>query len=155
MTPQEILSLYRAGSLNAKEVKALLRTLDGAPEKYRLSSVQQGLWSLQASYPGMSAYNVPLALRVPIAVDADRLASAFSAVVSRWPVLGGRVEVMDGVAHLVPDGDGVCFEVVEGVEGVELAALARRPFDLSAGPLLRGYYLRERGILLLVVHHLV
>ncbi|MBT6677326.1 MAG: amino acid adenylation domain-containing protein, partial [Rhodospirillaceae bacterium] len=41
------------------------------------------------------------------------------------------------------------------VEGVELAALARRPFDLSAGPLLRGYYLRERGILLLVVHHLV
>ncbi|MBT4686708.1 MAG: amino acid adenylation domain-containing protein, partial [Rhodospirillaceae bacterium] len=107
---------------------------------------------LQASYLGMSAYNVPLALRVPVGVAEDRLASAFSALVSRWPVLGGRVEVIAGVAHLVPAGDGVCFEVVEGVE---LEALARRPFDLSAGPLLRGYYLRDRGILLLVVHHLV
>ncbi|MBT4701829.1 MAG: FkbM family methyltransferase, partial [Rhodospirillaceae bacterium] len=59
---------------------------------FPLTRSQQGLWSLQASYLGMSAYNVPLALRVPVGVAEDRLASAFSALVSRWPVLGGRVE---------------------------------------------------------------
>ncbi|MEH6542177.1 MAG: amino acid adenylation domain-containing protein, partial [Halopseudomonas sp.] len=117
-----------------------------------LSCVQQGLWSLQVGRPSMTAYNVPLGLRVPKDVSEPRLAAAFAAVIRRWPVLGGHVEVRDKLPRLIPNAEGIAFEIVEQADLAELASV---PFDVSQGPLLRGYFVQDPGVLLLVVHHLV
>ncbi|MEH6633777.1 MAG: hypothetical protein V7776_23535, partial [Halopseudomonas aestusnigri] len=77
MTPQEILTLYRAGHLRGNDVKALLQTIDDQESNLPLNSIQQGLWSLQVGRPSMTAYNVPLGLRVPKDVSEPRLAAAF------------------------------------------------------------------------------
>ncbi|WP_313645936.1 non-ribosomal peptide synthetase [Pseudomonas sp.] len=128
-----------------------------------LSFAQQRLWFLAQMEGGNQAYNVPLALGLRGALDADALECALLRIVERHEILR---------SHFVPREDGA--EVVIGAtagagwfqrEDITAQALpqalqahASQPFDLAHGPLLRARLLRlqpEHHVLALTVHHIV
>ena len=136
----------------------------GAP----LSFAQQRLWFLDQLTPGKALYNLPLALDLDGPVDVETLRRALDEIVRRheplrtvFPSVGGRPyqDVLghrafelpvDDLSHLSPDEQHAVLNqrIVEEV---------RRPFDLTAGPIIRGSLLRldsNRHVLVLVVHHI-
>ncbi|MEV6868895.1 amino acid adenylation domain-containing protein, partial [Streptosporangium subroseum] len=140
----------------------------GRDEQLPLSFAQQRLWFLDQLEPGSPEYNVPVALRLSGALDADALGAALDALMERHEVLRTRlVQGADGVAHQVidpPAGFGLTLADVSGdpdreaQAGEMVAADAVAPFDLAAGPLFRGRLIRlapDDHVLSLVMHHIV
>ena len=128
----------------------------------RLSEGQMGLWALHRLSPGMSAYNVPLSLRLPEGADPERLKSACRALLANNPVLGNPIVEIDGRPQRAPHLSAAPFFFEDDLRGlsdeelrVHLQRLAKEPFDLASGPLARFHLLRrERGaILLIAIHH--
>ncbi|HEX7241984.1 MAG TPA: amino acid adenylation domain-containing protein, partial [Longimicrobiaceae bacterium] len=126
-----------------------------------LSFAQQRLWFLDQLEPGSAAYNVPFGIRLRGPLDAEILERAVSEVVRRHEVLRTVFRSGEG---------GTASQVVLPPEpfalrrarAAGLAELAREeagaPFDLAAGPLLRGTLVRlgeEDAVALFTVHHIV
>jgi amino acid adenylation domain-containing protein len=149
------------------------QTLPGLPPAgedvfvFPASFAQRRLWFLDQLDPGGSSYNMPLAVRLAGRLDAGALAASLREVVARHETLRTTFTVRDGEPFqvVVPSGD-VPLPVIDlrgsgdaGEEARDLAAReARRPFDLSRGPLLRTVLLRlgeEEHLLLLTMHHIV
>ncbi|WP_279576437.1 non-ribosomal peptide synthase/polyketide synthase [Actinomadura nitritigenes] len=131
---------------------------------------QQRLWFLDRLDPGSPEYNIPVALRLAGPLDVDALRAAFGALVERHEVLRTRLVEEDGVPWQIvdpPSETGAGLELVdlaarggdpETLAGELLAADADAPFDLAAGPLVRGRVLRLRPddhVLSLCLHHVV
>ncbi|HTQ79175.1 MAG TPA: amino acid adenylation domain-containing protein, partial [Thermoanaerobaculia bacterium] len=140
-----------------------------------LSFAQERLWFLDQLEPGSTAYNLPLTLELPASTSPAALAVALGEIVRRHQVLRSRFAVVQGVPEQRQDpaGASTAFSLPE----IQLTALpddrrrreallaasaaARSPFDLAAGPLLRGllFNFRERGeagyLLCLLTHHAV
>ncbi|SCG75985.1 non-ribosomal peptide synthetase [Micromonospora coxensis] len=130
-----------------------------------LSPQQERMWFLQRLDPGDASYNIYWVHRLRGPLDADALARALAATVTRHEVLRTRYLDHDGV----PVGDVTAPAPVE-VEHVEIDEAdaeqaahrlvldrVREPFDLAAGPPLRVTLLRlgeAEHILCLVVHHI-
>jgi amino acid adenylation domain-containing protein len=155
------------------ELRARLSGGEADPEPIRaggldgdlpVSLAQQRMWFLAALDPGVPIYNVPLAYRVVGDLDVAALGQACTRIVARHAVLrsvyhhaGGRL--VQRVLPLRP----VEVDVVDypGNEPDALAWLRHamsRPFDLSAGPLLRLHVARVRdtvSLLLISLHHIV
>ncbi len=138
---------------------------DGLP----LSFAQERLWFLDHLEPGSAAYNVPGAMRLRGALDADALEWALGEVVRRHEALRTVFETRGGRAVQVvlpPDPFPLPVEDLRGLpdaareetlRGV-VAEEVRRPFDLARGPLLRVRLLRSgdaEHVLVLVMHHVV
>ncbi|HEX8273690.1 MAG TPA: amino acid adenylation domain-containing protein [Longimicrobiaceae bacterium] len=131
------------------------------------SFAQQRLWMVDRLEPGSPAYNMPFALRLRGALDAGALERSLAELVRRHEALrttlaergGAPVQVVHPPAPLpLPRVD------LRGAADGEARALrlaaeeAARPFDLAAGPLLRGTLLRlgdEDHVLLFTLHHVV
>jgi len=133
-----------------------------------LSFAQQRLWFLDQLEPGSPLYNLPAAVRLTGALDADVLARCFVEVVRRHEPL--RTTFLPG------EGEPVQLIHPEGavpLARVDLGALdaagreaevtrhahqeALRPFDLVHGPLLRTTLLRlsdTEHVLVLCMHHI-
>ncbi|HYW07096.1 MAG TPA: condensation domain-containing protein, partial [Longimicrobium sp.] len=119
--------------------------------------------------PGSAAYNMPYALRLRGALDEAALERSLTEVVGRHEALRTRFPSVDGEPAQVIDPAGpVPLDIVELghlAEAEREAALralataeARRPFDLAAGPLLRGTLARlgpEEHAVLFTLHHVV
>jgi amino acid adenylation domain-containing protein/non-ribosomal peptide synthase protein (TIGR01720 family) len=134
-----------------------------------LSFAQQRLWLIHQMQPWSAAYNVPFALRLRGALDVDALERAVAEIVRRHETLrtrfawdgGGAVQVIDAPAPVplpVQDLRDVPAAEREAQAHALAAAEAGRPFDLSAGPLLRGALLRladDEHVLLLTMHHVI
>ncbi|MCW6009609.1 non-ribosomal peptide synthase/polyketide synthase, partial [Micromonospora sp. CPCC 205371] len=130
-----------------------------------LSFGQQRLWFLDRLDPGSTEYSIGLPLRLAGDLDVRALTAALGALVARHEVLRTRlVADADGVAYQVIDPPGEFALPVVDVSGRPdpleaaqrvVAADAGTPFDLAAGPLLRGMLIRLAGehILYLAVHH--
>ncbi|MCX5118699.1 amino acid adenylation domain-containing protein [Micromonospora sp. NBC_00362] len=132
-----------------------------------LSHAQGRLYFLNRLAEDSAFYNVPLALRFDGDLRADALRVAFGALWARHEGLRTRFPSVDGepVQEFLPV-DAVAYAEVD-VQGDadpegRLAALfdaeGRTPFDLAAGPLLRGTLVRVRPdshVLLLTLHHTV
>ncbi len=117
-----------------------------------LSFAQERLWFLDRLQPGGAVYNVPLALRLTGALDRGALAAALAALVDRHEAVrttfaseGGRpVQVIRPLAAVgLPQVDlgGLAPAAREAAARHLALAEARAPFDLAAGPLLRGLLL--------------
>ncbi|HEX3557487.1 MAG TPA: amino acid adenylation domain-containing protein, partial [Thermoanaerobaculia bacterium] len=131
-----------------------------------LSFAQERLWFLDRLEGGGPAYNIPAAVRFSGALRPAALAAAFREIVRRHQVLrtrfvenGGRPVQVVGPSSGVPlwEIDLRALPVPESEVPVLLAAEARRPFDLAAGPLLRTTLLRlgeAEHVMVLVVHHI-
>ena len=131
-----------------------------------VSYAQQRLWFLDRLEPGSPTYNVPFVLSLTGALNVDALESSLAELVRRHEVLRTRfVTIGDEPFQQVDPIDDVVQFSLERVECVseEQAQLwaqreARRPFDLSTGPLFRGALLalgEHEHWLMLVMHHVV
>ncbi|MEM9487776.1 MAG: amino acid adenylation domain-containing protein, partial [Myxococcota bacterium] len=133
-----------------------------------LSAAQERLWFLAQLEPEGPRYNNLAALQIDGPLDLAVLARCFKAIIDRHEGLRAAFVVVDGTPYqrIVP-------EVSVGLDEVDLAAaiaddpdavqrraveLSRRPYDLTAPPLVRAEVLRlapRRHVLLLATHHIV
>ncbi|MCP4662085.1 MAG: amino acid adenylation domain-containing protein, partial [bacterium] len=138
-------------------------------EAVPLSFAQQRLWFLDQLQPASPAYNIPSAVRVSGPLDRAVLARSLNEIVRRHEALrtsfmsvGGQpVQVIAPELDLalpVIDLRGLAPELRESEAGRLATADARRPFDLSRGPLLRATVVRlapREHVVLLNMHHVV
>lgn len=128
----------------------------------RLSPAQRRLWFLDRLAPGSTAYNVPLAERLRGPLDVDALRAALRAVATRHDVLRWRIPHERGEPYAVVDPVSdvplAVVDVAQAELGGALAAFAREPFSLSAGPLWRARLYRlgvQEQVLAMSLHHAV
>ncbi|HSU17608.1 non-ribosomal peptide synthetase [Longimicrobium sp.] len=133
-----------------------------------LSFAQERLWFIDRMEPGSAAYNVPAVLDVTGPLDVAALERALGEIVRRHEPLR-TVFAIEGDApvqvvqpftgfHLpVTDLSRLPAEVRELETERALAAEARAPFDLAAGPVFRARLIRQgerEHVLSLVLHHI-
>ncbi|HET6378043.1 MAG TPA: amino acid adenylation domain-containing protein [Methylocella sp.] len=140
-----------------------------------LSFAQERLWFLDKLEPGCPFYNMPLVLRLFGRLDCAALGNALQAVVQRheilrtsFPAVNGQpvqaiakeVSVIIPAVHLPQPADQDRRAIVQRLAMEE----ARKPFDLTIGPLIRGSLFalgetKEDGarehVLVLTLHHSV
>lgn len=134
-----------------------------------LSFAQERIWFLDQLRPGDNAHNLTSGLRLSGELDLPALERAFLRVVSRQHALRTvfvtvrgepRQCVLPVAFQQIPLSDLTRLpeQSLEG-EAYRIARVeARRPFDLSKGPLVRVRLLKLRAsehILLFTVHHIV
>ena len=164
-------SLFEAPTVAAlaRAVERSLRAESAAPPlvpverggPLPLSFAQRRLWLIDQVERGSAMYNIPLALSLAGALDADALARALGEIVRRHEALRTRFATVDGEpVQVIGEAAEVPLARVDAAdEGRfrEVAdAEAARPFDLEAGPLLRAVLVRRapgRHVLLITVHH--
>jgi len=134
-----------------------------------LSFAQERLWFLDQLQPGSAFYNIPAALRLRGALDAEALERALGEIVRRHEALRTTFTDRDGtpLQVIAPFGGfRVPVRDLSGLDGAAREAQVRRlasedatePFDLAAGPLFRASLLRldaEEHVLLVCMHHVV
>ena len=156
-------------ALSADEKRALLSRLASKPREFPLSFAQRRLWFLDQLVPGSASYNMDTALRLRMPLEASVLERCLNEIVRRHGSLRTTFRSVDGEpVQVVAPALHVPMPVIDlsGLEGageeaeaVRLATEeARRPFDLTQGPLLRATLLHlgaDHHILLLTLHHIV
>ncbi|WP_254623733.1 non-ribosomal peptide synthase/polyketide synthase [Myxococcus sp. CA033] len=134
-----------------------------------LSFAQQRLWFIDQLEPGSALYNMPAALRLEGALDADALEASFDALVRRHEALRTTFPSHDGEpVQVIHPAAAFSLPLVDlsREHGDERAARAQRlineealkPFHLATGPLLRASLLRmdaKEHVLLVTMHHIV
>jgi amino acid adenylation domain-containing protein/non-ribosomal peptide synthase protein (TIGR01720 family) len=131
-----------------------------------LSFAQQRLWFLDRLEPGSAFYNMPVVLWLEGTLDVGALERGLTELVRRHEVL--RTTFQDGPVQVIHAPAPVSLPVVdltplpENAREAEARRLAyeeaRRPFDLTRGPLLRASLVRvseSRHLLLVMMHHIV
>jgi len=153
--------------LGERETRSSAHTYGHLPEsekEFPLSAGQKGLYILDQLNPGMSAYNVPLGLKLS-SVDAGVMAKAWDYVLQQFPILTARVVDKDGALyHRLDEGCRTTLQqqAVDFADDHELQSFLRKrakePFDLKRGPLTRIELFTgsgENSVLLVTVHHIV
>lgn len=140
-----------------------------AADEIEVSSTQQRLWFLNQLDPKSAQYHVPVAFRLAGSLQVETLCNALQQLTERHDALRSRFESRDGrPVQIVEPSAAVSLPVVdlvsiaETTRQAELTRLiweeATRPFDLSAGPLLRVLLLQlgaDQYVLLLTAHHII
>ncbi|HSF38783.1 MAG TPA: amino acid adenylation domain-containing protein, partial [Thermoanaerobaculia bacterium] len=166
-----------AGLAAAAERSRGLRSPGEAPPLSRaareedppLSFAQERLWFLSRLEPDDPAYNITAAVRLRGEASAAALGAALETIAGRHEILrttfrevGGRPRQVVAPRAFVPlpvlDLSGLPGSAGEA-EALRLAGEeARRPCDLSRGPLVRAALVRRgpgESLLLLTLHHIV
>ncbi|WP_224360638.1 non-ribosomal peptide synthetase [Hyalangium versicolor] len=142
------------------------RRLERTPDA-PLSSAQRRLWFLHQLNAG-PVYHMPFALRLTGPLDAAVLERCVARLVKRHEILRTCFPESGGVpVQRLQSGPGFIFQHVEGealgltsteAEREWLEQEARRPFELTTGPLFRVTLVRHTDhewLLLFVLHHLI
>lgn len=146
-------------SVSPRETRVSRTNEPAEPGVYTASFGQARLFFLDAAAPGASV-SIPVALRIFGTLDRAAIERALTRIMARHASLRttfassrGRVEARVGAAMPVEVEEISTAEPVEE----EAAALARRPFDLTKGPLFRPSLVRgpNGDLLLLDLHHTV
>lgn len=136
------------------------RTSTGDPP---LSFAQQRLWFLNQLEPDNSSYNIPAAVRMRGSLNVEALRQALNEIVQRHEALRTTFPSIDGRAvQSIASKLELPFPIITVLGEEQIMSLAtteaKRPFDLSQGPLLRATLLRldaTEHVLLLTMHHIV
>ena len=138
--------------------------------RFPVSFSQQRLWFLDQLEPGVPTYNMPYATWLDGPLDHRALQRALDAMAARHAVLRTSIVAFDGVPEqVVADAGTVPIERVdlpvamadgERTRQAESIAydLARQPFNLATGPLIRATLIGAgpgRHLLVLVMHHII
>ncbi|MFL5356591.1 condensation domain-containing protein, partial [Archangium sp.] len=167
LPPEKRELLLRKLGKAAPQATITPRPRDGS--SFPLSFAQQRLWFLDQLEPGSAVYNIPTALRVEGALNAQVLERALEEVVRRHESLRTLFKSEEGQAvQVVLPAPRLPLRVVDlrelpaserEAESQRLVdAEMIRPFDLARGPLLRTLLLQlgdREHVLLLTVHHIV
>ncbi|WP_051717074.1 non-ribosomal peptide synthetase [Streptomyces megasporus] len=138
----------------------------GGPEdRAPASFAQRQMWLLHRMAPTSPRFNEPVLIRLIGEPDPVALRRALDGLVDRHRALRTVFTVEEGLpvqSPMEPREFALPLVDVEGrdADGVRaaVAELARRPFDLTRGPLLRAALLRcgpREHLLVLVFHHIV
>lgn len=133
-----------------------------------LSFAQQRIWILAQLAGDPAAYNLPQTLRLAGPLDPAALAASLQAIFDRHEILRARFFTVDGLPHqeITPAGalelpfvdlSGLPREARSREEERLARADALRPFDLTAGTLLRALLVRlgeVEHLLLVNLHHI-
>jgi alpha-ketoglutarate-dependent taurine dioxygenase len=136
---------------------------------FSLSFAQQRLWFLDQLEPGSFAYNIPAAVRLRGALDVAALEQSLNEIVRRHEALRTTFHALEGKAvQVIAPSRPIALQLIcldelpeaeREAEAIRTTrAEARKPFDLSTGPLLRATLLRldtEEHIILLTMHHII
>jgi len=160
-------------SLSPEQKRALLGSLlqrePGGPRVAPLSFAQQRLWFLEQLEALGGTYHVPLRRSFTGPLDVAALRRALDRIVARHESLRttfGQVEgkPVQRIAPARPDGFELAEHDLRGAADPRaalrdlVAAEAKSPFDLAAGPLIRGRLARvahDEHVLLVTMHHVV
>jgi amino acid adenylation domain-containing protein len=134
-----------------------------------LSFAQERMWFLYQLAPASSAYNIPVTVRLVGPLDKEALAHSLNELVRRHESL--RTTFHHAESHpvqMVHPFQALTITEVDlrkrpkarrGDEAIELATdEARRPFDLTTGPLIRVLVIQvsdEEHVVVLTTHHIV
>ncbi|HIP96962.1 MAG TPA: non-ribosomal peptide synthetase, partial [Anaerolineae bacterium] len=157
-------ALRAAEGLETPPIEPVSR--DGEPP---LSFAQQRLWFLDQLAPGNLFYNIPMAVRLTGELDVEALEQSLNEILRRHEVLrttfrakGGKpVQIIAPelpLLLLVEDLSHLPETEREAEAGRLVQKEARRPFDLSQGPLLRARLLKlgaEEHIAVVTMHHII
>ncbi|HYE57942.1 MAG TPA: condensation domain-containing protein, partial [Rhodothermales bacterium] len=127
------------------------------------------LWFIDQLEPGLSAYNIPLPIRIRGALDLGILERCINEIRRRHEVLRTTFQTVDGSpVQIISEFEPITLEVVElghlpEAEGeaqarVMAAEEARQPFVLSEGELMRVKVLRlseQHHWVLCTMHHII
>jgi amino acid adenylation domain-containing protein len=134
-----------------------------------MSYAQRRIWFLEEMTPGTAMHNIDLAVRVRLPYDVGAVEAALNEIVSRHEILRTTFRWEHGEpVQLVHPRLAVSVPVVD-LRSLPVAAReaeahrlatdeARRPFDLSRGPLIRATVLHldtADFMLLVTMHHIV
>src|SRR5262245_27369725 len=144
--------------------ESIPRTTDVADAP--LSHEQQRLWFLDQLEPGRATYNVPMALRLRGELDSQALDASIADVVARHDILRSHVVTSAHDQRLVPANVPIHLQPIDFAAAADAEAQAlswagaeaRRPFDLSTGPLARASLVKidaHDHLLVVVFHHIV
>nr|QEO74685.1 AMP-dependent synthetase and ligase [uncultured bacterium] len=130
-----------------------------------LSYGQRALWFLHELAPESAAYNIAAAARIHSHFDVGTLEQSLQKLVERHPALRTTFPVeSETPVQRVNDSATISFHYEDAAHfsETELAEHLReqtaRPFDLTAGPLLRVSLLKltpDEHVLLFVAHHMI
>src|SRR5580704_18925531 len=138
--------------------------------RFPVSFSQQRLWFLDQLEPGVPTYNMPYAMWLDGPLDSRALQRAIDAMVTRHAVLRTSIVAFDGVPEqVVADTAAVPIERIELPAELDdgertrqaesiAAGLARQPFDLDAGPLIRAALIAAgpgKHLFVLNMHHVI
>ncbi|HET7464916.1 MAG TPA: amino acid adenylation domain-containing protein, partial [Longimicrobium sp.] len=140
-----------------------------AEERRALSFAQRRMWFLERLGAGGAAYHIAESLRLRGALDREALARALDRIVARHEALRTTfVEDAGEPEQRIAPEDASRFQLVDhDLAGhpepdAELARItaeeAGAPFDLAAGPLIRGRLVRladDDHVLAVTMHHIV
>ncbi|MET0264062.1 MAG: condensation domain-containing protein, partial [Duganella sp.] len=166
----------------ASEIAARLHAVAPAPERAPIpardsnevtpaSHAQQRLWFVdQLDRAASAAYHVPSALRLKGRLDSTALRATLDRIVARHESLRTTFASSGGHTVQVIGAADSGFALVErdlshlagherefALQGASAAEVAQ-PFDLAAGPLIRGQLLRlseDEHVLLITQHHII
>ena len=130
---------------------------------------QQQFWMLEQMEPCRPYFNIAVAFRFLGSIDIESLEHSLAYLSQRHESLRTTFDFVDGRLHQIIHSSGAVALYKEDVsvspdnprDGQILERMvdeARRPFDLSKGPLLRASLFRmgeEEHALLLVIHHII
>ncbi|ARU62078.1 hypothetical protein CBW65_14470 [Tumebacillus avium] len=159
-TVEELAAVVRGRSQHEPETGIVRRERpDGVAP---LSFAQQRLWFLQQLEPESASYNIAFALRLRGPLDLLVMEHSLRELALRQEALRTSFAEQDGmpvqVIATVADVSLVVQEVPEAAVGQSMRDEAQKPFDLTAGPLLRATVLRvaeQEHVLLLTMHHII
>ncbi|MFM8277521.1 MAG: condensation domain-containing protein, partial [Cyanobium sp.] len=164
-----VLAELAAGLAGASSAEAGLIEPAGRSQPLPLSFAQRRLWFL-AQLEGPSAtYNMPLAWRLAGELHPGALRAALDQLVARHEALRTTFIMIDGepVQRIVPPREARFALIEQDMRerpsaeadlALWLEKEAAEPFDLEAGPLVRGRLLRladREHALLLTLHHAI
>ncbi len=129
------------------------------------SLMQQRLWFLDQLEPGSSAYNLAWCQHLAGELDHNALKAAVQALVARHEILrttftdDGGVPQQRIADELMVDVEFTMLPAApEGELQAQLNGLAKHPFALDSGPLIRVHIVttgRHEQVLLVVIHHII
>ncbi|MEM7351572.1 MAG: amino acid adenylation domain-containing protein, partial [Acidobacteriota bacterium] len=132
-----------------------------------LSYAQERLWFIDRLEPANQAYNLVLAVRLRGLLEIALLTWSLAEIVRRHEILRTRYELRNGKAQQVSDPSVTVRLPVIDLSRLsrlqrrqaqeDIAAYARRPFDLSCGPVYRAFVVRasrSSHVLLAAMHHI-
>ncbi len=135
------------------------------PSSFPLSLTQKSLWILHQWKPDNYAYNLPVAFKIKKEINIEALKSAFKKLIMRHPLLGARITLKEHEPIcIIQDENNFCFSAERLTNLSEtdlnnyLVEIARQPFDLEKGPLMKVYLFSttdNQYILFINIHHIV
>jgi len=143
----------------------------GKTKRGPLSFSQERIWFIHEHEPRSPAHNMPLAMRARGRLDIPLLETAMARVIERHEILRTTFEsTASGVVSRIRPPAPFQFArrrtsqpvsasgSIDAALEAELARMTQEPFDLAAGPLMRGYIVHlgpDEAMILIVMHHVI